>query len=177
LRREEGILCETFDGVLVEKPRGQAESIIAMTIGIAIGVFIEKAGIDARVSGADSMLRLLGRQVRMPDVAVIFRSFPDGKYLANAVWVACPDLAVEVLSERNTRAEIARKVDEYFTAGTRLVWIVDPATQQVVVHTAPDQSQTFGPPSKSRTLPSCAIAPRRCVPMLAPAFASFGSSI
>ena len=37
-----------------------------------------------------------------------------------------PDLAVEVLSEGNTKAEMTRKVREYFDAGVILVWLIDP---------------------------------------------------
>jgi Uma2 family endonuclease len=37
-----------------------------------------------------------------------------------------PDLAVEMLSEGNTKAEMARKVQEYFDAGVILVWLIDP---------------------------------------------------
>jgi Uma2 family endonuclease len=37
-----------------------------------------------------------------------------------------PDLAVEVLSEGNTKPEMARKVREYFDAGVKLVWLIDP---------------------------------------------------
>ena len=37
-----------------------------------------------------------------------------------------PDLAVEVLSPSNTRHEMAIKLREYFAAGVRLVWYVDP---------------------------------------------------
>ncbi len=50
------------------------------------------------------------------------------------------DLAVEVISRKNIKLEIARKLDEYFAAGTRLVWVVDPKTQTVRVHTAPKES-------------------------------------
>ena len=37
-----------------------------------------------------------------------------------------PDLAVEVLSEGNTKPEMSRKIREYFDAGVRLVWLIDP---------------------------------------------------
>ena len=37
-----------------------------------------------------------------------------------------PDLAVEVLSESNTRAEMDRKLRDYFAAGVLLVWYFDP---------------------------------------------------
>jgi hypothetical protein len=50
-----------------------------------------------------------------------------------------PDLAVEVLSQSNTEAEMGRKLREYFAAGVRLAWLVDPETRTVQVYTAPDQ--------------------------------------
>jgi Uma2 family endonuclease len=40
-----------------------------------------------------------------------------------------PDLAVEVLSESDTEGEMKRKLREYFKAGSRLVWLVNPRTR------------------------------------------------
>jgi Uma2 family endonuclease len=48
-----------------------------------------------------------------------------------------PDLAVEVLSKSNTEKEMKRKLREYFEAGTRLVWLVDPKARTVRVYTSP----------------------------------------
>ena len=47
------------------------------------------------------------------------------------------DVTVEVLSEGNTEKEMARKCQEYFTAGAGLVWLVDPARRTVRVYTSP----------------------------------------
>jgi Uma2 family endonuclease len=49
-----------------------------------------------------------------------------------------------VLSESNTEAEMTRKRQEYFSAGVRLVWMVDPDARTVTVYTAPDQSIVLG---------------------------------
>jgi Uma2 family endonuclease len=35
---------------------------------------------------------------------------------------------------------MARKCREYFAAGVQLVWLVDPETRTIVVHTAPEAS-------------------------------------
>ena len=51
-----------------------------------------------------------------------------------------PDLVVEVLSKGNTPKEMARKLEEYFRAGVRLVWYVNPKKRTVRVYTAPDRS-------------------------------------
>jgi len=45
-----------------------------------------------------------------------------------------------VLSEGNTPKEMRRKLDEYFRAGVRLVWYVDPKKRTVRVYTARDRS-------------------------------------
>jgi Uma2 family endonuclease len=47
---------------------------------------------------------------------------------------------VEVLSEGNTSKEMARKLDEYFTAGVRVVWYVDLKKRTVRVYTSRDRS-------------------------------------
>jgi len=51
-----------------------------------------------------------------------------------------PDLAVEMLSKGNTKKEMSRKRHDYFFAGVRLVWLIDPSRRTVEVWTAPDQS-------------------------------------
>jgi Uma2 family endonuclease len=52
-----------------------------------------------------------------------------------------PDLAVEVLSPSNSAVEIHEKVVDYLTAGTRLIWVVDPHTRTVIVYGSRDESR------------------------------------
>ena len=47
-------------------------------------------------------------------------------------------LAVEVLSEGNTPQEMALKLQEYLSAGVRLVWYVDPVARTAEVYTSPE---------------------------------------
>ena len=54
-----------------------------------------------------------------------------------------PDLAVEVLSEGNTKQEMERKLKDYFFAGVRLVWYIDVKKRTVEVYTSPDQGVTL----------------------------------
>jgi Uma2 family endonuclease len=50
---------------------------------------------------------------------------------------------VEVLSEGNTAAEMERKLDDYFRAGVRLVWLVDCDRRTVTVYTSRADSQVL----------------------------------
>lgn len=149
IQAHEDRLCELIDGVLVEKPLGFYESLLAGYILTALNIFVlpRKLGF---VSGADGMMRILPGRIRIPDVAFIARArLPGGRPPPGPVPDLYPDLAVEVLSESNTIAEMAQKRAEYFASGTRLVWIVDPAARTVDVYTPADPHRpaaTLGPP-------------------------------
>lgn len=72
--------------------------------------------------------------VRGPDVAFIAAErLPPGGIPAG-FWRFAPDLAVEVVSPSNSATEIQAKVLDYLAAGSRLVWVVDPATASVTVY-------------------------------------------
>jgi Uma2 family endonuclease len=82
----------------------------------------------------------------MPDVAYAsWDRFPDRELPTEAAPEITPDLAVEILSESNTTGEMSRKLREYFAAGVRLVWFVDPKTKSVTVYTSPTRLKTIPP--------------------------------
>ena len=68
----------------------------------------------------------------MPDVSFVSSErMPKSR---EPVPTLAPDLAVEVLSEDNTPAEMEQKRREYFASGTRLEWVVDPKTRTVAIY-------------------------------------------
>jgi Uma2 family endonuclease len=130
-------ICELIDGVLVEKPVGDRESILGLYIGRLIGNHVEPDDLGV-VLGADGFIRVGESQLRAPDVTFIpWSSFPGGEPPEDeAYWSVAPGLIVEVLSPGNTRAEIDRKLNEFFSIGCRLAWIIDPATKTAKVYTS-----------------------------------------
>jgi Uma2 family endonuclease len=132
-------LCELVDGVLVEKAMGFRESILAVALGAFLRGFVVPRNLGL-LTGADGTMRLFPGLVRIPDVAfAAWSRFPDGRVPAVPIPALAPDLAVEVLSRSNTPGEMARKRREYFSAGVRLVWLVDPDARTVAVYTGPEQ--------------------------------------
>ena len=79
--------------------------------------------------------------VREPDVSFVTAERLKGQDL-DAFFEGAPDLAVEVLSPSNTAAEMRDKIADYFGAGCRVVWIVDPLRRSIVVH-RPDAGPTI----------------------------------
>lgn len=141
----ENRLCELVEGVLVEKAMGQYESRLAIVLGHFLESFLEEHDLGI-VYGADATLRLLPHLVRIPDVCFVsWDKLPDRELPAEPIPDLVPDLAIEVLSESNTKEEMRRKLREYFAVGVRLVWLIDPKTQSADVHTSATKKTAVGP--------------------------------
>jgi Uma2 family endonuclease len=136
----ENRLCELVDGTLVEKAMGFDEARLAMRLGQMIDTFVDDNDLGVCV-GADGMMRIATGLVRIPDVSFIgWDRLPGRQTPKEPIPDLAPDLAVEVLSEGNTKAEMVRKVREYFDAGVRLVWLIDPKKRTTRVFSAPEKS-------------------------------------
>jgi Uma2 family endonuclease len=155
-------LCELVDGVLVEKAMGWRESLLASVLTTILSNFVRPRNLGL-VAGADGPLRLASGLVRMPDVAsVSWDRLPNRRVPSEPIPALAPDLVVEVLSAGNTPGEMARKRQEYFAAGVRLVWLVDPEARTVEVFTAPEQSTVL---HEERTLEGGAVLPGLALPL------------
>lgn len=140
----DNILCELVNGTLVEKGMGSRESILAGAILAALRMFVIPRNLGI-VMGEAGMLRLMAAIVRLPDVAYVSWSrLPGARIPEEPVFDLAPDLAVEVLSASNTAKEMTKKRGEYFSAGVRLVWIVDPRDETVAVYTGPENPVILG---------------------------------
>ncbi|SFI56685.1 Uma2 family endonuclease [Planctomicrobium piriforme] len=143
LRREEGVLCELIDGVLVEKASNSKKAFLNAQISTLLGNFVQ-AGRLGWVLGPNGFVWLLGRRLRAPDVSFYRlnqlpnQCLPDTGFLDVA-----PALAIEVLSPGNTAGEMERKRRDFFAAGTEQFWIVDPEQLHIQVFTGPDACRTY----------------------------------
>lgn len=131
-------LVELVNGTLVEKVMGAEESFVAIELSFMMKLWNAGAGDAGMLLGADGTLRIMPNLVRIPDLSfVAWDRLPDRKVPKKPVPALAPDLAVEVVSKGNTKAEMVRKIGEYFKAGVRLVWLVFPKTRTVRVYTSP----------------------------------------
>jgi Uma2 family endonuclease len=138
----ENRLCELVDGILVEKTVGFYEARLALVLARILDDFTAAHDLGI-VVGADGMMRLSPGLVRIPDAAFLsWSKLPDRAIPHEPIPHLAPDLTVEVLSASNTPQEMARKIDEYFAAGVRLVWLLDHRSRTMTVHTSPEQTAT-----------------------------------
>jgi Uma2 family endonuclease len=137
---KENRACELVEGTLVEKAVGFEASRVAGWLLTLMNVFVDKKDLGI-CTGADGMMEIAPGLVRIPDVSFIsWERIPGRESPKEPVPDLAPDLAVEVLSEGNTPAEMKRKVQEYFDAGARLVWLIDPKKRTARVYSSPARS-------------------------------------
>lgn len=144
LETHEDRLCELIDGVLVEKAMGFIESWLASRIVTLLNNYLASHAIGI-AAGADGMMQIMPDQVRIPDAAFVsWANLENSGFPEEAAPLMAPDLAVEVISPGNTQREMERKLEEYFEAGVRLVWYVEPREKKVTVYTRPDAAVVLG---------------------------------
>jgi len=126
----------------------------AITLRIGIALHHHLVGEQARngwslprgrLATADPGFTLARRPdtVRAPDIAYVSRErhaapMPDG------FPEFAPDLAVEVRSPSDRAGAVVAKVGDWLSAGTAMVWVVDPPRQSVVVYCADGSVTVLG---------------------------------
>jgi Uma2 family endonuclease len=128
--------------LVVREPAGLRHGRVAMDLARLLANYVGDRGIG-RVYAAETGFTVARAPdtVRAPDVAFIRRDrLPDPEPLGFPD--LAPDLVVEVLSPGDRPGEILAKVADWLSAGTRLVWVVDPLREVARVYRQ-DGSETI----------------------------------
>ena len=140
VKRETGRLCELIDGTLIEKAVGAESDLMGLELATLVRNAIRGKKIGW-VLGAQAFLRLTGRRLRAADVAVVLAyQIPSGRFPSEPAYPDLyPDLAIEILSPSNRPGEMRRKRQDFFAAGTRLIWQIDPAAGTCEIYTSVEE--------------------------------------
>ena len=132
-----GKRTELVRGVLVvREPAGYRHGVVAARLAMLLGSYVEARSLG-QVLAAETGFTLTRDPdtVRAPDVAFVRRErLPDP--LPTGFAELAPDLVVEVLSPDDREGEVLAKVADWLSAGSRLVWVVDPGQREVRVYRA-----------------------------------------
>ncbi len=135
---------ELIGGVLVEKIMGTPQSCVAGDLHFEMKLYLRDNDRGFTML-PDGPTRLWKGLIRIPDLSFVsWEKMPRKEYPSTPIADVVPNLAVEVLSDKNKPPEMERKRKEYFLAGVELVWEVDPFKRTVDVYTAPDEVTTLG---------------------------------
>jgi Uma2 family endonuclease len=85
--------------------------------------------------------RLSNNTYLQPDVSFV-RTSQIEQADPDAYYQGAPALAVEVVSDANTAAEMDLKIEEYFAHGGEEVWLIYPKTRKLRIHHPDGRSET-----------------------------------
>ena len=120
--------------LIVRELPGYQHGLVAFAVAARIGEFV-RANTLGVVVAAETGFKLFSNPdtVRAADAAYLSRQRapdpPPSGYLALA-----PDLAVEVTSSSDRAGEIQAKVSDWLNAGSRIVWVINPARKRALVY-------------------------------------------
>ncbi len=120
--------------VVREPPPGAHHGWFVWKLSAALHGYVEAHAIGIVVNETGFLLSVDPPTVREPDLAVIRVENLPRESLPEGWWTRAPDLAIEVLSPSNSAIEMQEKVFDYLSAGTCLVWVVDPHNRTVSVY-------------------------------------------
>lgn len=138
------VRTELVDGEIVQMSLpGFEHGDIASNIHYAVRQFLTGRSLGKVVFETGFVLKRSPDSVRGPDVAFISQKNLEAYGPTRKFWPVAPDLAVEVLSPEDRPSEVLRKVGEYLEAGTRMVWVVDPRSQEVSSYRSLNQVRIY----------------------------------
>lgn len=130
---DDGSRYELYEGVLVREMTSPGHADICQRLGFELGLYARTTGFAKRIlQNALFDLTPAGattRTVLAPDLAIMRSGAPPTWTVPHET----PLLAVEVVSESQTLAELALKAQTYRNAGVEEVWVIDHRSRGVEV--------------------------------------------
>jgi Uma2 family endonuclease len=117
----------------VREPPGGVHGLVAARLAGLLIEHVERHALGTVLVESGYVLRRNPDTVRGPDLSFIGAARLAPGAIPVAFIPGAPDLAVEILSPDDRPGEIEERLADYFAAGTRLVWVVEPRTGTVVV--------------------------------------------
>jgi Uma2 family endonuclease len=131
---DDGNKYELVDGELVVSNSGLEHGYIGVILASALYSFVISRKLGVVLDSSTAFTMKTGNK-RSPDVSFLSKNRLQGlKKLPKGFGQGAPDLAVEILSPSNTTAEIHSKIVEYLENGTKLIWVINPEEEYVLVY-------------------------------------------
>ncbi len=147
-RVDDDPLFEIIDGQYVElPPRSILASRVTSKLHGCVANYLMGKPIGETLLDALFRLPLPADRNRRPDMAVVLAETlaqTREQLGSDNAWAIVPDLMVEVVSPSDLAEEVMERINEYFAAGTKVVWIVYPTLRLIYIYDSPRQVHILG---------------------------------
>jgi Uma2 family endonuclease len=127
--------CELVRGeIVMMSPAGAEHGDVAGEVFRLIANYVKQRRLG-KTYAAETGFKIIRSPdtVRAPDAAFV-RAARVPKKRQQGYFDGPPDLAIEVVSPGDTLSEALAKIDEWLTAGTISVWLIDPQNRTIDVY-------------------------------------------
>lgn len=145
--REKYDLLQGFltEGEALPEPRalplpGLQLASLTATLTTELGAFLKKRKLGL-VLGKSAAYRITSQPLCYSDISFIAKARLPEKLPLTDAFEGAPDLAIEVLSPTDLWWDVMGKMQGYFASGCRLMWLISPPDQTVLVYHADGQAQ------------------------------------
>lgn len=118
----------------VREPPGGTHGRVASRVARLLDEHVERHRLGSVLVEAGFVLGRDPDTVRGPDVSFVSAARWAPAAIPRAYIPGAPDLAVEILSPDDRPQETAARLGDFLTAGSRLLWVIDPDTASVTVY-------------------------------------------
>ena len=135
---------ELNDGrIVIHWPPTDLHSRSQALVCVALSRYADSRDSGITLASVGIVVRRNPDRVVGADAAFILAASLPARRSAEGYLETIPELVVEVRSRNDWAPEIAAKCDEYFRAGVRVVWVIDPDARVVAAHNADGSVQLF----------------------------------
>src|SRR5436853_7358368 len=120
---------------------------ICMRLSTALNNFVTERRLGV-VLDSSTGFWMQNRNCRAPDISFVTRTrllSLGFKRRTRSFFPGAPDLAIEILSPSNSRAEIDERLKDFFASGTQIAWVIDPEAEWAEVCHSISHRQLLGP--------------------------------
>lgn len=130
---------EYINGKVEKKKMPNAKhSGVATRLSAEIWLFLKKNKIGRVYNEAHFQIRA---NKRIPDVAFVSATRIPADGEPSQLWEIAPDLAVEVISPSDSYIKVFDKIDDYFAANVKQIWIINPIKKTFTIYFSPTETK------------------------------------
>jgi Uma2 family endonuclease len=113
---------------------GEEHGAVIMNIAIPLGYHVKKNSLGVVYAETGFQIGRNPDTVLGPDAAFVRKDRVEKTVISKGYRFGAPDLVVEVNSPSDSMKKIERKIEQWLSAGARIVWSVDPKSRTVTVY-------------------------------------------
>lgn len=132
---DDGHLYELVNDQLVEKPVSLVACLIASRVLVKLTEWCDQSGLEIAVMEATCQcFPHQPTMVRRPDVLYVSEHRCPRKSIRHGHLSVAPEIVVEVIFPNESAYELDDKISDYFRAGVRQVWVINPDHRTLRIH-------------------------------------------